>query len=169
MKTKQSLIISAIAAMSSNRVIGLNNQLPWHLPADLKHFKNLTLGHAILMGRKTHESIGRSLPNRVNIILTRNQDYTSPGCEVVSSLQEAIAIANQQNASELFIIGGAEIYRQLLAQVNRLYLTVIHHEFEGDAFFPEIDFKEWEERERQDYEADENNLYGYSFITFERT
>ena len=160
--------ISAIAAMSLNRVIGLNNQLPWHLPADLKHFKELTQGHPILMGRKTHESIGRPLPNRTNLILTRNDEYTASGCKVVASMEAAIAIAQKQSASELFIIGGSEIYKQLMPKVERLYLTIIHHTFEGDAFFPEIDESEWDEKSREDYQADEKNLYYYSFLMLER-
>jgi dihydrofolate reductase len=162
------LVISAIAAMSENRVIGLNNQLPWHLPADLKHFKNLTQGHPVLMGRKTYESIGRPLPNRTNLILTRHLDYTAQGCEIVSSLQAAIEIANKLSASELFIIGGAEIYQQLLSHVNKLYLTIIHHPFEGDAYFPEINSQEWQVSDEEHHEPDEKNIYPYTFMIYDK-
>lgn len=161
-------ILSAILAMSENRVIGNHNQLPWHLPADLKHFKNITTGHPILMGRKTYESIGRPLPNRSNIILTRNCSLTIPGCQVVTSLREAIDCARAENNKEIFIIGGAEVYKQLLPQTQRIYLTLVHHLFTGDAFFPELEMDEWKETERIDHNADENNAYPYSFIRLER-
>lgn len=161
----QKPILSAIAAMSENRVIGIENQLPWHLPADLKHFKTLTTGHPILMGRKTYESIGRPLPNRTNIIITRNADFTAPGCVVVTSIEDAITRAAEENAQEIFIIGGAEVYKQLLPHVQRIYLTIVHEQFAGDAFFPELDLKEWKEVERETHAADENNAYSYSFIT----
>jgi len=150
--------------MATNRVIGLNNQLPWHLPADLKHFKNVTQGHAVLMGRKTHESIGKPLPNRKNIILTRNPHYQASGCLIVNSLEEAIHLTDK----ELFIIGGAEIYRAFLPQVEQLYLTLVHQEFEGDAFFPEIDWTEWKEVEREDFSKDEKNECDYSFLKLQR-
>src|SRR6188472_2703937 len=123
MDTLNKPILSAIVAMAENRVIGKNNQLPWHLPADLKHFKTITTGHPILMGRKTHESIGKPLPNRQNIILTRDSNYVAAGCTVVTSVKAALQKAE---SPEVFIIGGAEIYRQLLPQVQRLYLTIVH-------------------------------------------
>src|SRR5262245_46555747 len=129
--------ISAIVAMSENRVIGANNQLPWHLPADLAHFKAITTGHAIVMGRKTFESIGRPLPNRLNIILTRDPHYSANGCRVASSFPEALAIAGA-DVPEIFIIGGAEIYQQLLPHIDRLYITLIQHAFNGDTYFPEL-------------------------------
>jgi dihydrofolate reductase len=160
--------ISAIAAMSENRVIGDDNQLPWHLPADLKHFKNLTSGHPILMGRKTYESIGRPLPNRTNIIISRNTDFEAQGCTVVKDIDEAIACAKKQNSEEIFIIGGAEVYKQLLPAIDRIYLTIVHEDFEGDAFFPELDMKEWKESERVRHEADEINEFAYSFIVLDR-
>src|SRR5437868_6783924 len=118
-------IISAIVAMAENRVIGKNNQLPWRMPADLQHFKAITTGHPILMGRKTYESIGRPLPNRTNIIMTRDATYTAAGCEVVTSIDEALQRANDLHSHEIFIIGGAEIYHQLMPRIQRLYLTII--------------------------------------------
>lgn len=168
MKNTNRPLISAIVAMAKNRVIGKNNQLPWHLPADLKHFKLITTGHPILMGRKTYESIGKPLPNRTNIVLTRDKSYHAPGCLVVNSLDEAIKFAESEENKEIFIIGGAEIYRQLLGAIERIYLTVVQHEFEGDAYFPELDQKEWKEIEREEHGADEKNEYGYSFIILER-
>lgn len=165
----QKPMLSAIAAMSENRVIGIDNQLPWHLPADLKHFKTLTTGHPILMGRKTYESIGRPLPNRTNIIITRNADFTAPGCVVVTSIDHAMTHAAKENVQEIFIIGGAEVYKQLLPHVQCIYLTIVHEQFEGDAFFPELDVKEWKETARETHAADENNEYSYSFITLSRT
>jgi dihydrofolate reductase len=161
-------IISAIAAMSENRVIGSDNQLPWHLPADLRHFKTLTSGHPILMGRKTYESIGRPLPNRTNIIITRNRDFHAPQCVVVTSLEEAIASATGMQSDEIFIIGGAEVYQQLLPHIERIYLTIVHDTFEGDAFFPLLDPKEWKESGRELHEEDDENEYACSFVVMER-
>lgn|SRR3990167_4730600 len=161
-------ILSAIAAMSDNRVIGFRNQLPWHLPADLKHFKTLTSGHPILMGRKTFESIGKPLPNRTNIILTRDASFKAQGCTIATSLTEATAFAAQLGAPEIFIIGGADIYRQLLPSLERLYLTIIHHEFEGDTFFPALAPDEWLERKQETHARDEANPYSYRFLLLER-
>lgn len=158
--------LSAIVAMSTNRVIGNQNKLPWHLPADLKHFKALTTGHTIIMGRKTHESIGKPLPNRANIVLTRDPHYKAPGCEVVTSIDDALAAHAQE--TEIFIIGGAEIYKQLLPATHRLYLTLIHHEFAGDAHFPSLE-KTWQETTREDHPADTDNAYAFSFITLEQS
>nr|AIA18613.1 Dihydrofolate reductase [uncultured bacterium] len=162
-------ILSAIVAMAENRIIGKNNQLPWHLPADLKHFKTITSGHPILMGRKTHESIGKPLPNRLNIILTRDPNYQTTGCTVVTSVESALKEAARHDENELFIIGGAEIYKQLLARIQRLYLTIVHHEVEGDAWFPELNLQEWKEISRVRHEADEANAFAYSFVLLERT
>lgn len=160
-------IIAAIAAMSENRVIGKDNQLPWHLPADLKHFKAITTGHPILMGRKTFESIGKPLPNRTNIIITRNNNYHAPGCIVVTSIDEAIEQATLIDAKEIFIIGGAEVYQQLMPHIQQLYLTIIRHQFEGDTYFPEIDAA-FTEVSRETHQADEVNPYAYDFIKLER-
>jgi len=161
-------IISAIVAMSENHVIGDQNHLPWHLPADLKHFKALTSGHPILMGRKTYESIGRPLPNRTNIVITRDPAFKIPGCIVVSSIDEAMQHAELKNSKEIFIIGGANVYQQCLPYVSRIYLTIVHEEFEGDAFFPELDMKEWKETGSVKHEADSENEYAYTFKTLER-
>lgn len=158
--------ISIVVAMAANRVIGRDNQLPWHLPADLKHFKRMTMGKPILMGRKTHESIGRPLPGRTNIILTRDSGYSATGCEVVNSIDAAIAAAGEQN--EVMVIGGAELYRQVLPYADTIYLTRIHEAIDGDVRFPEIADTEWHQVERIDLEADENNPHDYSFIRLER-
>lgn len=160
--------ISAIVAMSENRVIGDDNQLPWHLPGDLKHFKTITSGHPILMGRKTYESIGRPLPNRTNIVITRNHGFHADGCIVVKSVEEAMTHAEKIQKDEIFIIGGAEVYKQLLPQIERIYLTVVHEIFEGDAFFPELNEKEWKKVSRQFHAADDDNDYDYSFFVMER-
>lgn len=168
MSKEPTVTLSAIVAMASNRVIGHHNQLPWHLPADLKHFKEITTGHAILMGRKTHESIGRPLPNRINIILTRDPHYQANGCHVVTQLDDALKTAANHAASEIFIIGGAQVYTQLLPQTHRIYLTKIHQAFDGDTYFPELKTHEWDEKERIDYKADEQNPCDYSFLILER-
>jgi len=172
-KPTPSLLI-AIVAMDENGVIGKNNQLPWHLPADLKHFKSLTSGHPILMGRKTYESIGKPLPNRTNIILSRNPNLTIPGCRVVQTVEQALKWLEDAPSLEkafpkkIFIIGGAEIYQQLMPLTKRLHLTVVHHTFSGDTFFPKLDEKEWLETERTDHCADESNPYPYSFVTLNK-
>ena len=158
--------LSIIVAMAGNRVIGRDNRLPWHLPADLKHFRQLTTGKPILMGRKTWESIGRPLPERTNIVITRDEDYTAPGCLVVHSLEAALRAAGHH--SEVMVIGGAELYHQALPLAERIYLTQVHGTFEGDTFFPELDEDGWSELEHSDYEPDEKNSHAYSFITLER-
>ncbi len=156
----------AIVAMSENRVIGKDNKLLWHLPADLAHFKRVTMGKPILMGRKTFESIGRPLPGRCNVIITRNKDYHAEGCVIVNSPHTALeAVAD---SDEAFVIGGAELYQLLLPKVQRIYLTVVHHHFNGDAYFPEIDLTEWTESHRIDHKADEKNNYPFSFVMLER-
>jgi dihydrofolate reductase len=158
--------ISAICAMSENRVIGNQNKLPWHLPADLQHFKKVTLGKPILLGRKTYESIGRPLPDRCNVVITRDMQFQAPGCLVVNSIEHALkAVAY---SDEVFIIGGALLYHQTLAMTQRLYLTLIHQDFEGDTFFPDISLQEWAETERIHHEADDKNPYAYSFIVLDK-
>nr|AIA17994.1 Dihydrofolate reductase [uncultured bacterium] len=157
------MIISAIVAMSQNRVIGVNNQLPWKIPEDLKRFKTLTLGHPVIMGRKTYESIGKVLPGRENIIITRQPHYSVPGATVVSSVEEAIRHC-EGKSGEIFMIGGAEIYRQVMPKIQRLYLTLIEKQFEGDAFFPtwgKDEFKEVSREERSD-------PISFSFLVLER-
>ncbi len=159
------MTVSAIVATSENHAIGKNNQLLWHMPNDLKHFKDITSGRTIIMGRKTFDSVGKPLPKRRNIVVTR-QDITIPGCEVVKSVEDALAIC--QGEDEVFIGGGAEIYKLAMPLTNRIYLTIIHHTFEADTFFPEIDKAEWKEVKREDFSADEKNAWPYSFITLER-
>jgi dihydrofolate reductase len=159
------MIVTIVVAIAENNAIGKNNQLLWYLPADLKHFKNITTGHTVIMGRKTYESVGKPLPNRRNIIITR-QDITIEGCEVVKSIEDALALCADEE--EVFIIGGAEIYRQSMRLTNRIYLTVVHQKFDADSFFPEIHYEEWMETEQEDHEPDEKNKLPYSFITLER-
>jgi len=158
--------VSIIAAMSSNRVIGKNAGLPWYLPADLKFFKELTLGHAIVMGRRTYETIGRPLPGRRNVVVTRQTGLKFEGIEVVHSLREAMDLLKGE--TEVFIAGGGEIYRRALDLADRIYLTLIHAEIEGDTWFPEFDESAWELVERTDRRADEKNRYDYSFLVYER-
>jgi len=158
--------VSIIVAMAANGVIGRDNQLPWHLPADLKHFRQTTMGKPILMGRKTWESIGRPLPGRTNIVITRDSAYSAAGCEVVTSIDAAITAAGEQD--EVMVIGGAELYRQVLPYTDTIYLTRIHEVFEGDTRFPEIRNSEWHQVKRIDYEADEKNTHDYSFIRLDR-
>jgi dihydrofolate reductase len=159
-------MISLIAAMAENRVIGANNALPWHLPDDLRHFKQLTRGHAVIMGRRNYQSIGRPLPERRNIVVTNQRDFTAPGCQVVHSIEEAFRAAADDH--ELFVIGGAEIYRQCLPMAQRLYLTLVHASIPGDTFFPEFDAREWAETARERHEADTRNPHPYTFLTLER-
>ena len=161
-------MIALVVAMAENRVIGKENKLIWHLPADLKFFKNLTTGHPIIMGRKTFESIGKPLPNRTNIVITRQADFTAEGCLVAHSLTEALMLA-QQLDSDIFVIGGAEIYKQAMFLADTIYLTEVHHTFEGDTFFPEIDSVLWQETSREEHKADEKNPYDYAFVTLKAT
>jgi dihydrofolate reductase len=158
--------LSLIVALSANRVIGANQRLPWHLPADLKRFKALTWGKPILMGRKTHESIGRPLPGRHNIILTADPGYQAPGCAVAHSLYEAIALAG--NAEELMVIGGATLYETLLPQATRLYLTLIDRDFDGDTYFPAYAPEDWQLVESQSVSDDPAVDFSYRYEMFER-
>ena len=160
-------MIASIFAMSENRVIGRDTQLPWHLPADLKYFKVVTTGHPIIMGRKTFESIGKPLPNRTSIIITRQPGYTQPGCLVVNNVPAAIAAAQKVDET-IFIIGGAAILQQALPYIDTMYLTLIHEVFAGDTFYPEIDPTEWREVSRENHVPDEKNAYAYSFIRLQR-
>ncbi|OPH51985.1 dihydrofolate reductase [Paenibacillus ferrarius] len=157
--------ISFIFAMDRNRAIGLNNALPWYLPADLKFFKAVTLGHPILMGRKTYDSIGKPLPGRRNIILTQNPAFEAEGCEVVHSVQEAVEAFQDQ---ELFVIGGAEIFRLFSEAVNRMYITFIEHEFEADTYFSELDLSQWSLQSSEQGERNEKNTYEYYFRIYEK-
>lgn len=160
------MIISLICAVSQNGVIGLDNRLPWRLPADLKRFKNLTMGHHLLMGRKTYESIGRPLPGRTNIVLTRQPDFQAENCLIAASLEEALELCEDDD--EVFVIGGAAVYRQALPLAHRIYLTLIRQDFEGDTFLFEIDQTCWQEIWRADFAPDETNPFSYSFMTLEK-
>ena len=156
--------LSIIVAMSSNRVIGVNNTLPWHLSEDLKHFKSLTTGHTIIMGRKTYESIGRPLPNRRNIVISRNMETSYEGAEVAHSIDDAFFISRNDN--EVFIIGGSNIYEQALSSVDHLYITEIKKSFSGDAYFPEINKQIWIESSREDHIAIDG--LEFSFVKYQK-
>ncbi len=158
--------LSLIVAMDENRLIGNDNQLPWHLPADLAFFKSTTMGKPIIMGRKTFDSIGRPLPGRRNIIITRNPDFSAEGCEIVNDIDGALDRCSDQD--ELMLIGGASLYEQILTRVNNMYITQVHHSFEGDTWFPEFDLAEWKIESQQDYSDEGNNKYAYSFVKYVR-
>lgn len=158
--------ISVIAAMANNRVIGRDNALPWHLPADLQHFKQITMGKPMVMGRKTWESLPGILPGRPHIVITRNPDYKAEGATVAHSLEEAINAAGE--VDEIMIIGGANLYAQALKIADRLYLTLVDSDVEGDASFPLFDPHEWNESDRESHPADEKNAHAFSFVTFNR-
>lgn len=162
------MIISLIVAVAKNNVIGKDNKLMWHLPADLKHFKEITMGHHIIMGRKTFEAIGKALPGRTSIIITRQKGYVATDCLAVKSLEEAIKVAKMNNDDEAFIIGGGEIYKLAMNIADKIYLTVIRGSFEGDTFFPVINKKKWEEIARKEFSADERNKYNYAFVELDR-
>lgn len=161
------MIISMIAAMTPDRVIGINNSLPWKLPADMKWFRQNTMGKPIIMGRKTFESFGaKPLPGRQNIIISRDQNYQAIGCDVVHSIGEAIALV--ESTEEVMIIGGATFYEQMLPLAQRLYLTYVDANVAGDAWFPEFDLKDWKQMNCIDNQADEKNSYDYHFVVYER-
>jgi dihydrofolate reductase len=160
------MIISIIVAMDKKGVIGLEGDLPWRLSADLQHFKAITMGKPLIMGRKTHESIGRPLPGRKNIVLTRANDFDAEGCTIVHSLDDAFQAAG--DVDEVMIMGGSGIYDQALARAERLYLTEVHADVSGDVYFPEFDKGKWLEIEREGHPADEKNDFDYSFVILER-
>jgi dihydrofolate reductase len=157
---------SLVVAMARNRVIGRDNALPWRLPAELAHFKRVTLGHPVVMGRKTYESIGKPLPGRLNIVVTRNRDFRAPGCEVVGSLQEAYKAAG--DADEVSIIGGTSLFEAALPTADRIHLTEVDAEVEGDTWFPDFDRSQWQEREIDRYPADDRNPYPFRILLLER-
>jgi dihydrofolate reductase len=157
--------LSAIVAMAANRCIGKDNTLPWRLPADLKRFKQLTLGHTLILGRKTYESIGRPLPGRTMLVVTRQRDYAPEGVQVAHSLEEALERAS---GDEVFIAGGAELYRQAMDRVERLHLTQVHADYEGDTFFPEVDLSAWRLVSEEHHPATPSEP-AFSFLTYERT
>jgi dihydrofolate reductase len=158
--------VSLIAALAQNRVIGIENRLPWKLPEDLAHFKALTLGHPILMGRKTFESLGRPLPGRRNIVITRNRDYQPAGCEIASSIPAAIALC--ADVEEIFFIGGAELYKQVLSIVDRLYLTEVQIEALGDAWFPDYDHSVFSEISRESHTGEKSDTLAFDFVVYVR-
>jgi dihydrofolate reductase len=164
--------LSLICAMAENRVIGRNNSLPWHLSEDLKYFKASTMGHCIIMGRKTWESIGRPLPGRTSIVVSRNPDYQAEGAKVVQSLDEAIKLAESvaeiDGREEAFVIGGAGLYAAALPKAQRFHLTRVHAEVEGDTYLEEFDESQWREVKRTEYSHDDSNPYDYSICLLER-
>ena len=162
------MILSLLVAAAENDVIGKDNQLPWHLPNDLKYFKNLTWGMPILMGRKTFDSIGKPLPGRKSIVITRNKDWKHDHVAVVHSVDEAIALAKQDDIKEIFVIGGAEIFNSSFDKADRIYLTRVHQEVDGDVFFPPIDEAKWKLVNAKRCEADEKNAYAHTFQVWER-
>jgi dihydrofolate reductase len=161
-------MLSLIVAAASNNTIGKNNQLLWHLPNDLKFFKNTTWGSVVIMGRKTFESVNKPLLGRLNIVITRQENWQAENVTVAKSLDEAIQIATELHYKEIFIIGGGEIYKEALPKTDKIYLTRIHAEIEGDTFFPEINRNEWQLVSSVDFKADEKHLYDYTFEVWDR-
>lgn len=160
-------VVTLVAAIAENGVIGSGNRVPWHLPADLKRFKALTMGKPMLMGRRTFESIGKPLPGRRNLVLTRTSGFPAPGIEIVRGIEEALAIC--ADAPELMVIGGAEVYRLCLPHARRMHLTRVHAPVVGDTRFPNCDWNEWRRVERSTHPADDKNAYAMTFLTLERT
>lgn len=162
------VVLSLLVAAGENNVIGKNNQLPWHLPDDLRYFKNQTWGMPILMGRKTFESIGKPLPGRKSIVITRSDEWKHDAVDVVHTIDGAIEKAKSFGVKEIFVIGGAEIFNSAFAQASRIYLTRIHHSFDGDVYFPEVSAGEWNLVSNRFCHADEKNPYSHSFQVWER-
>ena len=160
-------ILSMIVAHANNRVIGKDNDMPWHLPADLAYFKKTTLGKPIIMGRKTYESIGRPLPGRKNIVISRDASYQADGIDVVGSVEDALALV--RDVEEVMVIGGGAIYQHCLPTAQRLYITHIDAQIEGDTYFPEYDLKHWKKFSSEMYSADEKNQYQLEFAVYQRT
>lgn len=160
------MIVSVVVAVAENNAIGKDNQLLWHLPADLKHFKQITTGHTIIMGRKTFDSIGKPLPNRRNIVITRSVGLEIAGVEVVNTIEEALLLCASE--TEVFIIGGAEIYKSAMERTDRIYLTRVHESYAADAFFPEINANDWNEVDVEPHQPDEKNKVAYTFSTLLR-
>ena len=165
------MIVSAIAALSGNRVIGKNNDLPWRLPDDMKFFMETTKGHHVIMGRKNYDSLHdkfKPLPNRTNIVITRQKDFKAPGCIVLHAVQPALEIAKKNSEPECFIIGGAEIYKLAMPHTTRLYMTEINAHIEGDTFFPEINKDEWKELSRKHHPADARHAFPFDIVIYDR-
>ena len=160
-------MISIIVAIAENYAIGKNNDLLWHIPADLKRFKKITLGHSVIMGKRTYESLPkRPLTDRENIVITDDPEDQFPGCTIIYSIEDALPLIKPEE--EAFIIGGASVYRQFLPHTDRLYLTLVHKDFDGDVFFPEIDFREWQLLSMEDFLFDEQLGFSYSYATYQR-
>ena len=162
-------MVALVVAVAENGIIGQHGQLPWgRMPADLRHFKQLTLGHPVIMGRKTFDSIGKALPGRPNVVVTRQPGWAAPGCEAAATVLGALERARELSAETVCVIGGGEIYREALPAVDIVYLTEIHHSFEGDASFPALSPTDWREETRERHEADAQHAYAYSFVTLRR-
>jgi dihydrofolate reductase len=159
--------LNIVVAMSTNRVIGRGGELPWRLSGDLKYFMRITMAHPIIMGRKTHESIARALPGRLNVVITHQSDYAAPGCKIVDSLKHAMQACG--SATEAMIIGGATLYQEALPMTQRIYLTEVHVELDGDTVFPALHEVDWCETSREFNRADDANEFDYSFVVLERT
>lgn len=166
------LPLALIVAVAENGVIGRNNALPWHLPGDLQYFRRITMGKPIIMGRRTFDSIGKPLPGRANIVITRSDSFAAEGIQVVHSLDEACALAEDialiDGAEEVVVMGGAAIYREALPRATRIYLTRVHAEVPGDVYLPDLDLSDWREVSRERVEAEAPNPYDYSFLVYER-
>jgi dihydrofolate reductase len=160
------MTVSLVVAAAKNNVIGRDGELPWHLPDDLRHFKRLTTGKPIIMGRRTFESIGRPLPDRHNIVMTRDPDYAAAGCDVVTSVSDALKLAGDD--SEVMVIGGGQVYLDFLHRADRIYMTRVQAEIDGDTYFPEIDPNEWQLVSSEHHDADEKNAYAFEMMVFER-
>jgi dihydrofolate reductase len=160
------MIVTMVVAIGENNAIGKNNELLWYLPKDLRHFKTITSGHTVIMGRKTFESVGKPLPKRRNIIITRNTEFAVEGAEVVHTIEDALELCKADE--EVFIIGGAEIYKMAMQHTDKIFLTVVHENFEADAFFPEIDWNLWTETAAEKHLPDEKNNLSFTFSTLER-
>jgi dihydrofolate reductase len=164
------MIISLIAAVAENNVIGKDNNLPWHLPTDMKYFRDTTMGHCVIMGRKNYDSIPlkyRPLDGRTNIVVTRQKDFIAEDCVVVNSMERALEVAREENEIEVFIIGGADIYKQTIGIADKVYYTKIHHTFDGDAFFPPVDERKWKLISKKDVAADAKNKFPFSFCVYQ--
>ncbi|WP_019601301.1 type 3 dihydrofolate reductase [Teredinibacter turnerae] len=172
MTASDEISVALVVGVAANGVIGRDNGLPWRLPKDLAYFKRVTMGHPIVMGRKTFDSIGRPLPGRTNIVVTRNPTWQAEGVDVCHSLEDALVlardVATQTQVKQIMVIGGAEFYRQMLPQADRLYLTEVHADVVGDAYFPEFDRSRWQQLSAERHEADSGNPYAYSFLVLER-
>lgn len=162
------MLISLVVAAATNNTIGKDGQMPWHLPNDMKHFKNVTWGMPIVMGRKTFESLGKALPGRKNIVISRQSGWSAPGTVVVKSIEDALFVAKETDAKEVMIIGGGEIYKALFERAKRIYLTRVDASPEGDTFFPSLDPQQWFLVSQKNHEADEKNAFNYSFQVWER-